>query len=291
MSKIGTSQNGWPVYTTTDNFVRTEVAGVKFWSATPDVAVVLDDFTLWYHENIEPITLPVKEAPGYDDWSYAVRPIRGQSTGYSNHGSATARDLNATRHPRGVKGTHTADERMKIKNRLTRYGGVLRHGEFYSGTIDGMHVEIDADRTEVNRVATRIRAERAAAEEKNTMELSDKIKLTETGAEEMSVPGYTKREVGKDSGTLSVSYLLQWGGPGLYRMLGKVDAIRAAISTVASGVASLTSTVRANDAAAKAQVENLQAEVSGLKTTLGTYQQETATKLDQVLALLQPESK
>lgn len=161
--RLGTSQNGWPVNDDTNRYVRTSVAGVGFWSANADVATVLDDFTSWYHRTIESITLPVRETPGYDDWSYAVRPVRGQTTGYSNHGSATARDLNATRHPRGVKGTHTAGERKLIAARIATYGGVLRHGEFYSGTIDGMHVEINDDAVAVAKVAARIRAAAAPA--------------------------------------------------------------------------------------------------------------------------------
>lgn len=165
MAKIGISQNGWTVYDTTDKFVRTEVEGVGFWSANADVALVLDDFTQRFHDTIEPITLPVKEALGRDDWSWAVRPIRGQTTGYSNHGSATARDLNATRHPRGVHNTYSISKRARLRALVADYEGVLRHGEFYvSATIDGMHVEIYADSVEVKEMANKIRTARAAAE-------------------------------------------------------------------------------------------------------------------------------
>lgn len=171
MTKIGISQNGWAVYDTTDRFVRTEVEGVGFWSANADVALVLDDFTQRYHDTIEPITLPVKESPGRDDWSWAVRPIRGQTTGYSNHGSATARDLNATRHPRGVHNTYSISKRARLRTLVDSYDGVLRHGEFYvNATIDGMHVEIDADSVEVREMARKIRAARAAAERELDMD-------------------------------------------------------------------------------------------------------------------------
>ena len=37
-----------------------------------------------------------------DDWGYAERPIRGNTTTLSNHASGTAIDLNATRWPLGA---------------------------------------------------------------------------------------------------------------------------------------------------------------------------------------------
>jgi hypothetical protein len=54
------------------------------------------------------------------------RPIRDQETGYSNHASATAIDLNATQHPRGVKRTWTTAERAAIDRHLAEYEGVVR---------------------------------------------------------------------------------------------------------------------------------------------------------------------
>ena len=158
MTKLGTSQNGWPVYDNTDRFTRVTVEGVGFWAANRDVAVVLADFTQRYNDTIESITLPVKESPGYDDWSYAVRPVRGQTSGYSNHASATAWDLNSTRHPRGVHGTYSGLKRKGLKALVADYDGVLRDGEFYNqGTIDGMHVEINDDAAAVKAMANKIR--------------------------------------------------------------------------------------------------------------------------------------
>jgi hypothetical protein len=157
MTKIGISQNGYDVFDNTNNFVRTTVEGVGFWSLDEDIATILDDFTQKFHDQIEHIDLPVRETPGYDDWSYAVRPVRGQTTGYSNHGSATARDLNATRHPRGVRNTYSAAKRAALRDLVNSYDGVLRHGEFYSDVIDGMHVEIDGSRVQVTAMAKKIR--------------------------------------------------------------------------------------------------------------------------------------
>jgi hypothetical protein len=163
---IGTSQNGWPVYDDDhfrDHAVRITVAGVAFWAASSDVAVVLGDFTQKYNDTIESITLPVKEAPGYDDWSRALRPVRGQTSGYSNHASITAWDLNSSRHPRGVHNTYSAAHRKVlhalVNDDLYLVGGlsVLRDGEFYNSTIDGMHIEINAGPSAVKIVADRIR--------------------------------------------------------------------------------------------------------------------------------------
>jgi hypothetical protein len=188
MAKIGTSQNGWPVYTTTEHFVRFTVEGRGFWAANEDVAVVAKDFIQWFHDNIESINLPVKEAPGFDDWSYAVRPVRGQTTGYSNHASDTAWDINSTRHPRGVKNTYTKAQRAKLKAKIATYEGVLRHGEFYTSTIDGMHVEINASPAAVARMAETIRRRNAkppvkpADTEDDDMKWDDPTKLTATDA-------------------------------------------------------------------------------------------------------------
>lgn len=199
---LGTSQNGWPVYDDAhfkDHAVYTKVEGVGFWSANADVALVMDDFTQKYHDRIEHITLPVAEWPGYDDWSRALRPVRGQTTGYSNHGSCTARDLNSTRHPRGVHGTYTDLKRKGLRELvndslyLVDGASVLRDGEFYqTGTIDGMHVEANKGPAAFKIVADRIRAK---AHEEDDMKLTDEIDLGPTSAAAYGVPKGSHRTV------------------------------------------------------------------------------------------------
>lgn len=265
MTKIGTSQNGWTVYSDTSNFTRFEAAGVKFWAANSDVAVIAADFINWYDKNIESINLKVKETPGYDDWSYAVRPIRGQTSGYSNHGSATAWDLNATRHPRGVKGTHTPAERDKLRTKLQEYRGVIRHGEFYTGTVDGMHFEIDDDRTAVNQVATAIRKRNTVQEQENQMDENTKLELTQTGAETMSVPGYTKRSKGDK---LSIGYLTLWGGPGLYRVLGKVEQLLRAVGKVQADTTKTVGMLTFDRQTAESNLSALRAEFAAVNGRL-----------------------
>lgn len=216
MARIGVSQNGWPVFTTTEHYVYTKVEGRGFWSASQDAAVVLDDFTEKFHHQIESINLHVSERPGYDDWSWNVRPIRGQVHGYSNHGSASARDLNATRHPRGRHGTYTRTQRLALHRLVNddlyqvRGVSVLRHGEFYSGTIDGMHVEINASTAAIRIVADRIRHKKANDEE-NEMAIDKaelKKALIEVLTEEALVPNRKLDPTDPKQGNFTISSVL-----------------------------------------------------------------------------------
>jgi hypothetical protein len=79
-------------------------------------------------------------------------------------------------------------------------------------------------------------------EEIPTMELTDKIKLSEAAAKAMSIPGYTLRKTGDE---LSLSYILQWGGPGTYRALGKIQTLTTQYSMLASQIKTLTAAVTA----------------------------------------------
>jgi hypothetical protein len=62
----------------------------------------------------------------------------------SNHASGTAMDLNATKHPLGVRHTFTLDQEREIRARLAgRYDGCIRWGGDYENRADEMHFEID----------------------------------------------------------------------------------------------------------------------------------------------------
>jgi hypothetical protein len=123
-----------------------------------DVTEVLREVARRFHSEVEPIDGGVR-----DDWGWAYRPVRGQQTGFSNHASGTAVDLNATQHPRGVKNTFTAAQERAVRRILAsmrdeRTGReVVRWGEDYTTTVDGMHFEINAGADAVSRVARRIR--------------------------------------------------------------------------------------------------------------------------------------
>jgi hypothetical protein len=115
-----------------------------------DVSVVL----LWvanrFHERVERL-----EWPG--NWGYAERLIRGSSTTLSNHASGTAIDLNAPRHPLGVRGTFSAAQVRAIRDIVAATNGVVRWGGDYTPRVDEMHFEINAAAPAVKVAADRIR--------------------------------------------------------------------------------------------------------------------------------------
>lgn len=119
-----------------------------------DCSVLILDFLAWYHVNIEPIDIGQ-----LDDWGYAERLIRGSETVVSNHAMGGAADHNALLHPLGTK-TLTKGQLAKIRARIALYRGALRHGAFYTGRVDEMHVEINAGPKLVREVADDIRAGR-----------------------------------------------------------------------------------------------------------------------------------
>lgn len=143
------SQNGW---TANDRGVigSYTLPGGKIALRAGDVSVVL----LWvanrFHEQVERL-----EWPG--NWGYAERPIRGSTTVLSNHASGTAIDLNAPRHPLGVRGTFAPSQVAAIHRILTSINGAVRWGGDYTGRADEMHFEINAGAAGVKAAADRIR--------------------------------------------------------------------------------------------------------------------------------------
>jgi D-alanyl-D-alanine carboxypeptidase len=97
------------------------------------------------------------DAGEHDDWGYANRNVRG-SHDISNHASATAVDVNATRHVLGATNTFTPTQVNEIHNILGEVDGVVRWGGDYTGRHDEMHFEIVGTPEEVARVAERLRA-------------------------------------------------------------------------------------------------------------------------------------
>jgi hypothetical protein len=174
---VATSQNGWTVLTTAPPAVTVPGTDVRLTVRPGDVAVVLIEVARRFHSEVESITGGVR-----DDWGWAYRPVRGQSSGFSNHASGTAIDLNATKHPRGVHNTYTAAKKAAARRILTAMRddsidrSVVRWGEDYSGTIDGMHFEINADSAAVARVADRIRNGSDSSEDED-MKATDPIRL------------------------------------------------------------------------------------------------------------------
>lgn len=150
------SQNGWTVLEKRPPYVPIPGTDIEIAVRPGDVAFLLTRVASWFNRNIESLSKKNAEnAP--DEWGWALRPIRGQTKGYSNHASATAIDLNAVDHPRGVKGTFSADEKRRIRAYLAEYRGVIRWGEDFSGTVDGMHFEVIGTVGKVADVAAELR--------------------------------------------------------------------------------------------------------------------------------------
>jgi D-alanyl-D-alanine carboxypeptidase-like protein len=173
-SVVAQSQNGWPVLESAPPAVTVPGTNVRLTMRPGTVATVLNEVARRFHSEVEPITGGVR-----DDWGWAFRPVRGQTRGFSNHASGTAIDLNATQHPRGVKNTFTAREEAAVRRILADLRdpqtgrSVVRWGEDYTTTVDGMHFEINADAAAVARVASRIKDH----SEDEDMKASDPIHL------------------------------------------------------------------------------------------------------------------
>lgn len=256
-----TSQNGWRVLPIPPP--RVQIPDTDIWlSLCPgDPAFLLTRVASFFHKSIERLDMPVKEKPGVDDWGYAKRNVRGSTTQISNHSSGTAEDLNATQHPRGVKGTFSAEEKNKIHAHLREYKDpvtgrqVIRWGEDYSGTIDGMHFEINGDEDEVRRVAAKLRALDAKREE-----------------EEMP----TAKEVAAETVKLLLNTPIsemEYVRRQLNDVDGKFTLAEALNHAVGQGAGALGGTVEANR-----ELDEMRAKVESLDT-----------KLDAVIKLLTPE--
>ena len=142
-----TSQNGWSVYTSSGElaplpWITGRVRPGAVWT-------VFDYLCRRFDREVERIDPKAS-------WGYAYRAVRGQSSGYSNHASATAVDLNAPRHPLGARGTFNRGQVTAIRRILADLDGVVRWGGDYRNRADEMHFEINADAAAVRRVAEKV---------------------------------------------------------------------------------------------------------------------------------------
>jgi len=148
------SQNGWPV--DPPRSARTiPGTNVRVTVADGPAGDVLMDVLGKVSARVENAALNSTKGEA-DDWGYANRSVRG-STAVSNHASATAVDINATRHGLGAKGTFSPAQVDEIHRILGEVDNVVRWGGDYTGRKDEMHFEINASPEEVARVAERIR--------------------------------------------------------------------------------------------------------------------------------------
>jgi hypothetical protein len=151
------SQNGWVAVKNTSTLTRFTAAGVGFWAANDDAAVLAQYLITRFDDEVETVKGKV-----LDDWSWAYRAVTGGAA-LSNHASATAWDLNALKHPRGVKGTYTTAQIAAVRRILadiTDDAGrpIFRWGNDYvNATIDSMHFEINTNAARAKQGATKIK--------------------------------------------------------------------------------------------------------------------------------------
>lgn len=149
---MAVSQNGWPVISSGSDSRLVNFPSVTGKVRAGDVATVLTWYQKQYAARVEPITRSWS-------WGWAYRAIRGASSGFSNHASATSIDNNAPRHPLGTSPnrTMTANQRREVRAIIKESGGVLRWGGDYYGRKDTMHTEINASAAAVRNFANKIR--------------------------------------------------------------------------------------------------------------------------------------
>lgn len=157
---MATCQNGWPAGLGPARVERLVVGGASFPGGVGHLdggAVVLTYFATQFHFRVE------KLRPGWC-WGYNMRPVRGQSTGYSNHAGGWALDHNAPLHPRGVSvyknfSQKQVDEIHKIMDEVNSlgFGDILRWGgDYIHSPKDAMHIEIIGTRAATLQAAQRI---------------------------------------------------------------------------------------------------------------------------------------
>lgn len=146
---MATSQNGWRVFYVAPNGTLRWITG----RIRGGVVQTVFNYLCRRLNQIE------KNRPEWS-WGWAVRPVRGQESGYSNHASGTAIDYNAPAHPLGVTGTWSAREKDAINKILADMNDIIRWGENYTGRKDGMHFEINKNYAAVAAVALKIKLRR-----------------------------------------------------------------------------------------------------------------------------------
>lgn len=172
------SQNGWPVFRNSTSLepLRWITGRVR----PGDVHYLFDRLCERFHVEVEKIDPK-------SSWGYAYRPVRGQTSGFSNHSSATAIDLNSPRHPLGKRGTFTAAQHARIDTILHDLGGVIRWGGDYKNRADEMHFEVVGTPAQVAAVVKRLKAGKTPpTNKKDWFDMASKEELRAVVREELA---------------------------------------------------------------------------------------------------------
>lgn len=130
------SQNGWPASPVASAIdivtypLNIPSCSNKTLSLARSASGPLLEFIEWFNDEIEPITTAY-------GWNY--REIRESAGTISNHGSGTAIDINAEKHPFKVRNTFTPTQAARILAKASSLG--LVWGGVW-GRPDDMHVEL-----------------------------------------------------------------------------------------------------------------------------------------------------
>jgi hypothetical protein len=117
--------------------------------AAEGCGLLLAEFAAQFHELIEPI-----DEGALDDWGYCYRMVRGTTDKLSNHSSATAIDLNASKHPLGKAGTFPLAKVPMIQALAKKYG--LTWGGDYRGRKDEMHFEVSVTAEQAKKLIIKL---------------------------------------------------------------------------------------------------------------------------------------
>jgi hypothetical protein len=151
---VATSYNGWPaspIPSQIDVDPTFTAGGVTFPGGVKagPVATVFADLLTHWNRCVETLV------QGWN-WGYEFRPVRGNPSELSNHSSASAVDVMAPLHPQGVSGTYSPRQVLTIRRILDRYDGAIAWGGDFYGTVDEMHLEVDAGPEELDELARRL---------------------------------------------------------------------------------------------------------------------------------------
>jgi len=141
-----TSQNGWPLSPPRSS---RQVPGTNVYLTVADGPA--GDLLMYVAEQFHKRVERLDETA--DDWGYSYRANTNNPSVWSNHASATAIDLNATRHPNGKGGTFTKAQYAEIDRILAEVDNRVAHLRGY----DEMHFEIRGTKAQVEAAARKIK--------------------------------------------------------------------------------------------------------------------------------------
>jgi hypothetical protein len=155
------SDNGWPGIIDADHTVSTLVPGTSLHlrTAPGDVAWILTRFAARFNTDVQAL-----EGPVLDDWGYNYRNVRGSMILLSCHASGTAVDLNATRHPRGVRNTFSDKEEAAIRKIMADFVNpdtgisVIKWGKDFKwpSQVDEMHFQVRGNANDLAKARAHI---------------------------------------------------------------------------------------------------------------------------------------